>query len=144
MPAKETFAAINASLNGLSLVLLLLALVLIKRRQYAAHGWTMATAIATSSLFLVCYLVSKAVHGERSSGMPPGWYRFVYLYIVLFPHLILAMAVVPMVVVTVFKAWTRNWPGHRSIAPWTYGIWLYVSVTGVLIYFMLYRWAPQG
>lgn len=143
MPDKETFALINCILNGSCTVLLVVALLLIKKRKYAAHGWTMSAAIAMGILFLTTYVTSKLIHGENSSGIPAGWYRFVYLYIVLFPHLILAIALVPMVSVTVYRAYKRNWVAHRKIAPWTFGVWLYVSVTGVLIYFMLYQWYPK-
>ena len=143
MPDKETFALINCILNGACTVFLVIALILIKKRKYAAHGWTMSAAIATELLFLTTYVTSKLLHGEISSGIPAGWYRFVYLYIVLFPHLILAIVLVPMVSITVFRAYKRNWVAHRKIAPWTLGIWFYVSITGVLIYFMLYQWYPK-
>lgn len=139
---KEQFALLNACLNGLSTLLLIAAFVMIRRRQYAAHGWLMSIAILVGALFLGSYLTSKLLHGEISSGIPEGWYRFTYLYIVLLPHTLAAAVALPMILITATLAARRNWTTHRRWARWTYPTWLYVSVTGVLIYFMLYQWYP--
>jgi uncharacterized membrane protein YozB (DUF420 family) len=143
VPDKETFALINALINATTTILLLIAYGFIRRRRFAAHGWTMAAAIFCGGVFLASYLTSKVVHGELSSGIPEGWYRFTYLYIVLLPHTIMAAIVLPMIVVLVIFAAMRKWSLHRRLARWTLPIWLYVSVTGVLIYFMLYVWYPR-
>jgi len=141
LPGKELFALVNASLNGLAGLLLIVAVILIKKRRYAAHGWTMSLAVLCSAAFLVCYVVSKILYDTQTLKVPPGWFRTTY-FLVLVPHLILAIAVLPMIVMTLWRAARRRWEAHRRIAPYTYGVWMFVSVTGVLIYFMLYRWAP--
>lgn len=138
MPDKETFALINAILNAIAGVLIVIGFVFIKKKNYRAHGWTMASAVAMGVLFLASYLTSKFIHGEVSSGMPAGWFRFIYLYIVLLPHTIMAAIVLVLVIVAVTFAAKRKWESHRKVARWTLPIWLYVSVTGVLIYFLLY------
>lgn len=140
--SKDEFALLNASLNGLSTVLLIAALVLIRRRRYAAHGWTMAGALAVGAAFLASYLTSKVLHGEVSSGIPQGWYRFTYLYLVLLPHTLAAAVSLPLILAAVVLAARRAWGWHRKVVRWAYPVWLYVSVTGVLIYFMLYQWYP--
>jgi uncharacterized membrane protein YozB (DUF420 family) len=142
VPDKETFAVINASLNGLCTLLLVAAYVLVRRRRYVAHGWTMGGALGVGAAFLASYLTSKFVHGEVSSGIPEGWYRFTYLYLVLLPHTLAAAASLPLILVAVGFAALRWWAWHRSVVRWAYPIWLYVAVTGVLIYFMLYQWYP--
>ncbi|MDB5327293.1 MAG: hypothetical protein JWM57_2862 [Phycisphaerales bacterium] len=141
MHGKELFAAINSGLNGLSTLLLITAYVLIRNRKYAAHGWTMGAAFTSSTVFLACYLYSKFKFGEVSTGMPSGWFKTFYL-IVLFPHVLLAIAMLPMIGMTMFRAYKRQWPQHRRIAKPTWFIWTYVSITGVLIYFILYQWYP--
>jgi len=142
MHGKEFFAALNSGLNGLSTLLLITAYVLIRNRYYKAHGWTMVSALTSSAAFLGCYLYSKYTYGEVSTGMPAGPFRTFY-YIVLFPHVLLAIVMLPMILVTVWLAANRKWVMHRRIARPTWVIWTYVSITGVLIYFILYRWYPM-
>ncbi len=141
MPVPEQFAiypAINATLNGVSAILLLIGRWFIARRQVAAHRATMLTALATSLLFLASYLYYHAHVGSvRFQGT--GWSRPVY-FTILISHTILAAAIVPLVLVTLSRALRGHFPQHRAIARWTFPIWLYVSVTGVIVYFMLYRW----
>jgi len=141
MPVPEQFAiypAINATLNGASAILLLIGRWFIARRQVAAHRATMLTALATSMLFLASYLYYHAHVGSvRFQGT--GWSRPVY-FTILISHTILAAAIVPLVLVTLSRALRGYFPQHRAIARWTFPIWLYVSVTGVIVYFMLYRW----
>lgn len=142
---KSTFAAVNASLNALSTVLLLAALYQVKRKRYRAHGTLMVTALVTSAVFLICYLTSYAVFGEVSTKRlvaVPTWARTVYL-VVLFPHLLAAVGMLPMIFVAVNHAYHRRWMQHRRIARPTWYIWLYVSVTGVVVYWMLYHWLPS-
>src|SRR5215468_434131 len=132
-----TFPVINASLNGISAVLLVTAHSMIKRRRIAIHRALMLTAIATSSLFLASYLYYHFHVGSvYFSGQ--GWSRPVY-FTILISHTILAAVIVPLVVITLSRAMRERFDLHRAIARWTYPLWLYVSVTGVVIYFMLYR-----
>ncbi|MBC7783645.1 MAG: DUF420 domain-containing protein [Burkholderiales bacterium] len=138
---KELFAAFNSGLNATSALLLVTAYVFVRRRMYYAHGITMSAALLSSTVFLGSYLYSKFAYGEVTTGMPAGWFRTFY-FIVLLPHVLLAIGMLPLIGMTVFFAATRRWASHRRIARPTLGIWLYVSVTGVLIYFILYQWYP--
>ena|SRR5436190_11198810 len=131
------FPAINATLNGTSAVLLVTAHTMIQRSKIAAHRALMLAAVATSSLFLISYLYYHAHVGSvRFKGH--GWSRPVY-FSILISHTILAAAIVPLVVMTLSRALRGKFDRHRAIARWTYPIWLYVSVTGVVIYLMLYH-----
>ncbi len=141
MHGKEFFAAINSSLNGFSAILLVVAYLFVRRGMWRAHGTTMVLALLSSAAFLGSYLYSKWAFGEVSTGMPAGWFRTFYL-IVLFPHVLLAIVMLPMIGMSVYFAYKRAWDRHRRIAFPTWCIWLYVSVTGVLIYFILYQWYP--
>ena len=141
MQGREFFAAFNSGMNALSTVLLIAAYVFIRNRQYRAHGWTMVCALASSAVFLASYLYSKFTFGEVTTGMPSGWFKAFYLA-VLIPHVILAIAMLPMIGMAVWRAYNRQWVKHRAIARPTWFIWTYVSVTGVLIYFILYQWYP--
>jgi uncharacterized membrane protein YozB (DUF420 family) len=132
------FPAINATLNGVSAILLLIGRWFIARRKVAAHRATMLTALATSSLFLASYLYYHA-HVGSVHFQGTGWSRPVY-FTILISHTILAAAIVPLVLVTLSRALRGHYPQHRAIARWTFPIWLYVSITGVIVYFMLYRW----
>jgi uncharacterized membrane protein YozB (DUF420 family) len=138
VPAQYAmFPAINASFNGASAVLLLIGRWFIAQKKIAAHRATMITALVTSSLFLACYLYYHAHVG--SVHFPgTGVWRTVY-FTILISHTILAATVVPLVLVTLSRALKRRFPQHRAIARWTFPIWLYVSVTGVIVYVMLYQ-----
>lgn len=137
-PQYAIFPVINASLNGTSAILLFTAHGMIKRGRMAAHRTLMLTAVVTSSLFLTSYLYYHwhvgSVHFQRQ-----GLWRWVYISI-LTSHTILAAAIVPLVIITLSHALRERFDRHRAIARWTYPLWLYVSVTGVVIYFMLYHW----
>jgi uncharacterized membrane protein YozB (DUF420 family) len=131
------FPAINATLNGTSAVLLLVGRNFIKHGRMAAHRAVMIAALATSSVFLVSYLYYHAHVG--SVHFPgQGWVRPVY-FSILISHTILAAVIVPMVIITVSRALRERFDRHRIIARWTFPLWLYVSVTGVVIYLMLYQ-----
>lgn len=131
------FPIINATLNGTSAVLLLAGHSLIKRGRMAAHRAVMLTALVTSTLFLVSYLYYHwHVGSVRFQGQ--GWSRLVY-FAVLISHTVLAAAIVPLVIITLSRALRGRFDRHRAIARWTYPLWLYVSVTGVVIYLMLYK-----
>ena len=139
VPAQYAiYPVINASLNGASAVFLLTGHSMIKRGRMAAHRMLMLTAICTSSLFLASYLYYHwHVGSVRFQGQ--GWSRPAY-FSILISHTILAAAIVPLVIITLSRALRERFDRHRAIARWTYPLWLYVSVTGVVIYFMLYRW----
>jgi putative membrane protein len=145
-PGKATFAAVNSGLNASATILLIAALVAIKRRKFYAHGTLMICALTMSAIFLVCYLVSKFLFGEVTTqavtgGHAPKWAVTLYL-IVLIPHLIAAIGMLPLIFLAVWHAAHRRWDKHIRIAKPTWFIWFYVSVTGVLVYWMLYHWLP--
>lgn len=137
------FPVINASLNGLAAVLLLVGRRFIAQQRREAHRNTMISAFATSSLFLACYLTYHILLSREHLGsmhfQGQGLVRPVY-FALLLSHTILAVVLVPLVLVTLRRGLKERYAAHRAIAKWTYPIWLYVSVTGVVIYFMLYQW----
>lgn len=138
------FPAINATLNGASAVCLLIAYGFIKARRYAAHATMMIAALIASGAFLVCYLTYHTVRhrqGMTITRFPPGPLRPYYL-ILLGSHSVLAVVILPLIGLTVWRASRRNWLMHRRISVWTFPLWLYVSVTGVMVYWMLYHVAP--
>ena len=143
MTPVQFFPPLNATLNALSGVFLLIAYVHIKNKRIAQHRRFMLTACATSILFLICYVTHHYLRGgvvTRFAG-PPGW-RALYLTI-LTTHTILAITIVPMAIVTVINGLKMRVQRHRRIARWTFPLWMYVSVTGVLVYFFLYHWFPS-
>ena len=137
MTDYSIFPKINATLNGCSAVLLVTGRMLIARGKMAAHRAVMLTAVGTSSLFLVSYLYYHA-HVGSVHFRGTGWARPVY-FTILGTHTILAAAIVPMVLITLSYALREQFDRHRAIARWTFPLWLYVSVTGVVIYLMLYQ-----
>jgi len=131
------FPVINATLNGASAVLLYIGHGFIKRGRMVAHRTMMITAVVTSSLFLISYLYYHYHVGSiRFQGQ--GWSRPVY-FTILISHTILAATIVPLVIITLSRGLRSKFDKHRAIARWTYPLWMYVSVTGVVIYFMLYH-----
>jgi putative membrane protein len=132
------FPVLNAVLNGVSAVLLLIGHSFIKRGKIGAHRASMISAFFSSTVFLSSYLYYHAHVGViRFRGV--GWIRPVY-FTILTSHTILAASLLVLVPTTLILALRSSFPRHRAIARWTYPIWLYVSVTGVVIYFMVYRW----
>lgn len=131
------FPEVNASLNAASALLLGAGLVFIRRREVALHRACMLAASAASALFLVSYLTYHAVAGV-AHFMGQGTVRKVY-FVLLTSHTVLAAVIVPMVLRTLFLGLTGNVERHRRLARWTAPLWMYVSVTGVVIYWMLYR-----
>jgi uncharacterized membrane protein YozB (DUF420 family) len=129
--------ALNATLNAISAVLLTTGYILIRQRRIAWHRLCMLAAFATSTLFLISYLVYHAHIGSRPFA-GQGAIRYVY-YTILLTHVVLAAAIVPMVLITLSRALKRRFPRHKAIARWTLPLWLYVSVTGVIVYLMLYQ-----
>jgi uncharacterized membrane protein YozB (DUF420 family) len=139
MADYSIFPKINATLNGLSAVLLVTGRTLIARRKIAAHRAVMLTAFATSSLFLVSYLYYHwPGHGGIIYFRGTGSIRALY-FTILTSHTILAIVVVPMVLITLTRGLREQFDRHRAIARWTFPIWLYVSVTGVIVYLMLFQ-----
>ena len=132
------FPALNASLNGASGVLLVVGHSFIQRPRIAAHRACMLAAFTCSTIFLGCYLYYH-FHAGVIRFQGHGWIRPVY-FTLLLTHTVLAVVVVPMVLVTLSRALRSDFLRHRAIARWTYPIWLYVSVTGVLVYFFVYHW----
>jgi putative membrane protein len=129
---------LNAALNFTSFVLLVAALYQIRRGNVRTHRRLMLSALTVSGLFLVSYVVYHAQYGSvKFTGR--GLVRPVYFFI-LVTHVILAAAIVPLVIVTLRRALAGDFARHRRIARWTYPLWLYVSVTGVVVYLMLYHW----
>ena len=127
--------ALNAVLNGLSATALLIGFTFIRARRVAAHRASMITAFVFSSLFLVSYILHHALHGDVRYPAH-GAFRTFYLSL-LASHILLAVIALPMVLVTFFFSLSGRIPQHRKIARWTFPIWLYVSVTGVITYAML-------
>ena len=133
----DDLPAVNASLNALSGILLLVGFALIRTRRIAQHRKVMLAAFATSSLFLVCYVVYHAQVGSVRFTRQ-GFVRPLY-YTILVTHVTLAAAVPPLAIVTLTRGLKGRYPQHRRLARWTFPIWLYVSVTGVLVYVLLYQ-----
>jgi putative membrane protein len=127
--------ALNAILNGLSATALLIGFTFIKGRRIAAHRAAMFTAFGFSTLFLVSYIAHHALHGDVRYPVGVA-FRTVYLWL-LTSHIILAIVALPMILTTFFFSLSGRIPMHRKIARWTFPIWLYVSVTGVITYVML-------
>jgi uncharacterized membrane protein YozB (DUF420 family) len=132
--------ALNATLNGLSTVLLAAGFLFIRRKQVSHHKLCMLVALGISALFLISYVIYHALHGS-TKFIDPGPLRWVY-YTILLTHVVLAAAILPMVLITIHRALRGRYDAHRRIARWTWPLWMYVSVTGVLVYLMLYKWFP--
>lgn len=133
--------AVNASLNFLASILLTAGYVQIKRKRVEAHRACMIAAFVTSTIFLVFYLIYHANVGHTSFDKT-HWFRPYYLLLLL-THVVLAAAIVPMILMTFYRAFKGQEEKHRKIARWTWPLWMYVSVTGVVIYLLLYHIFPQ-
>ena len=129
--------ALNAGLNSLSALLLVLGYRNIRRQNTAAHRRCMLLAFAASTLFLISYLTYHAQVGSVPF-QKQDWIRPVY-FTILITHIVLAGAILPLALATLHRAWRGRFEAHRRLARWTLPLWLYVSVTGVVIYVMLYR-----
>ncbi len=129
--------ALNATLNALCTVFLIVGFYYIRKRRITAHRNSMFGAFIVSSLFLVSYLVNHALHGDMRFPAAYPTARFIYLWILLLPHILLAVVALPMILITFFLSLSGRFPAHRKLARWTYPIWLYVSVSGVVVYGML-------
>lgn len=139
--------AVNATLNGLSAVFLTLGFFFIKRGNKIAHRNCMITAFCTSVIFLICYLtyhgyLAVVLKQGPTHFAKPEWFRPIYITI-LISHTILAAAIVPLILMTLGRARKQRFEQHKKIARWTWPLWMYVSVTGVVIYWLLYVQFPQ-
>jgi putative membrane protein len=140
MLALADLPALNAVLNATSAILLSAGYRFIRRRQITAHKRCMLAACVTSALFLMSYLTYHYYVGS----MPfrgQGWVRPLY-FMILISHTALAATIVPLAIMTLFRAWKADFRKHARLARWTWPIWMYVSVTGVIIYVMLYQLFP--
>lgn len=136
------FPTIEACLNALSAVLLASGYVFIRRKQIQAHKTCMISAFVASGVFLVFYLTDHFLRGIiYFQGR--GAIRTFYLAL-LGTHSVLATAIVPLAIITIYRAWRKRFAKHKRIARWTLPIWLYVSITGVVVYFMLYHLYPSA
>ena len=138
---------VNATLNGLSAILLGAGYYFIRQENREAHRNCMLAAFVTSTLFLGCYLtyhgyLAYQLHRGPTVFRDPAWFRPIYLGILL-THTLLAIVIVPLVLITLQRALRQRFEFHKKIARWTWPLWMYVSVTGVLIYLLLYRIFPQ-
>lgn len=135
--------ALNACLNGTATLLLTAGFIFIKSGRVAQHRACMVSAFLVSCVFLVTYVLHKIlVHGVHTPIGAEGLIRNVY-YVMLVSHIILAIAIVPLILITLRFAFTNRFIQHRQWARITFPLWYYVSVTGVLVYFFLYQWFPH-
>jgi putative membrane protein len=132
--------AINASLNAVSTVFIAMGWFWIRRNVWQRHVPCMIAALIASTGFLVGYITYHLHEGEKSSGYT-GLIAWIY-FPILITHILLAFVTLPLVIVTLVPVFQRRWDKHRRLGRWTMPIWLYVSVTGVLVYMILYHWFP--
>ena len=145
MPTLTELPAINATLNGMSAILLLAGFVFIRSGNRDAHRRCMLLALLSSSIFLVGYVIHKVliVRGVNTPFSGPAALKPVYLFM-LATHVVLAMVIVPLALATIGLGLKARFVTHKKLARWTWPVWMYVSVTGVLIYLALYRIWPQS
>ncbi|MGZ8869386.1 MAG: DUF420 domain-containing protein [Thermoanaerobaculia bacterium] len=137
------FPAVNASLNALSGLLLLTGYVFIRRKRIEIHRRFMLSACVASTLFLISYVTYHAIRaGVVTKFQGTGAIRSLYFFIQT-SHTILAVIILPLAIITVWNGLRMRVPQHRRVARWTFPLWMYVSVTGVLVYFFLYQWFPS-
>ncbi len=135
--------SLNAMLNATSGLFLITGYVMIRRRKIEAHRFCMLGAVTASILFLISYVIYHVGFAKgvtRFQGT--GWVRPLY-FVILTSHTILAVVILPFVIITLRRALRRDFTRHRKIARWTFPMWLYVSVTGVIVYLMLYHFYPS-
>lgn len=135
--------AVNGTLNGLSAILLTAGFVFIKKKNMRAHKICMISAFSTSVIFLLCYLTYHIFVHHVTRFENPAWFRPYYLGLLL-THTVLAVVIVPLILITLSRALKERFALHKKIARWTWPLWMYVSVTGVLVYLILYQIFPQA
>ncbi len=144
MDFAHTLPAVNASLNALSGILLVIGYVLIRRKNIILHKRFMLAACACSTLFLCLYVLNHILrHGLVTRFPGTGPIRTVY-FSILISHTALAITIVPLAIVTVIRGLKMRVEKHRRIARWTFPLWVYVSTTGVIVYFFIYQWYPSA
>lgn len=144
MELLRILPALNASLNALSGASLFTGYLLIRRKRIQQHKRFMLLACYASLTFLVFYVLNHYLrHGVVTRFTATGWVRPLY-FSILISHTILAVTIVPLAIITVINGLKMRVPQHRRIARWTFPLWMYVSVTGVLVYFFLYHWYPPA
>ena len=139
----DQMPSINAALNALATLFLLLGYICIKRDKKETHKKLMIAAFTTSTIFLACYLwyhYNSALHTVLRHPVPGVNYLY---YFILITHVILAIIIVPLILMTLNHALRERFDKHRKIAKWTWPIWMYVSITGVVVYLFLYVFFPQ-
>jgi uncharacterized membrane protein YozB (DUF420 family) len=134
--------AVNASLNALATLFLSAGFAFIKRGWITAHRNCMIAAFITSAIFLGCYLYYHFTVQVVTRFVDPAWFRPIYL-VLLVTHVLLAVVILPLIVMTFSRAFKQRYELHKKIARWTWPLWMYVSVTGVVIYLLLYQIFPQ-
>lgn len=126
---------VNATLNTLTVLLLVAGYIAIRNQRRILHAWLMRSAFVVSALFFVSYSIYHSVHGDTPfTGQ--GWIRLFY-FTILISHIVLSVVIVPLVLCTLYFAFRERWPTHRKLARITLPLWLYVSITGVMIYLLL-------
>ena len=131
---------LNALYNGLAALCLMIGFIFIRRKRVKQHRAVMLIAFGLSTLFLISYVILHSVIGS-TPFLGQGWIRPVY-FIILISHIILSAIVLPLALTTLYSGWFRTFAQHRRIARWTFPIWLYTSMSGVVVYLILYHW-PQ-
>lgn len=140
MLTVDQLPGLNATLNGMATICLTAGFILIKQGKKKAHRTAMVSALTLSIIFLFFYVLHKIlVRGVHTAFAGDGFWNWVY-YPMLISHIILAMVIVPLVIITLLHAFRGKFDRHRAWARWTFPLWYYVSVTGVLVYFFLYVW----
>jgi putative membrane protein len=138
---------VNASLNGLSAIFLTAGYIFIRRKNKIAHRNCMISAFVTSIIFLTCYVIYhvyryRVLHIGPTQFLEPKWFKPIYL-VILGTHTILAIVIVPLILITLSRALRERFDAHKKIARWTWPLWMCVSVTGVIVYLLLYQIFPQ-
>ena len=137
------FPEFNASLNGLATVILTLGFIFIKIKNIRTHQYLMVSAFFISIVFLISYVTHRIIaQGFHTPFNGEGFWRTVY-YSILISHILLAIIIVPLVLRTLFLAFSNQFERHRFWARITFPVWYYVSITGVLVYFFIYQWFPS-
>ena len=129
--------ALDAVLNALCAIFLIIGYRYIMRREITKHRNSMFAAFIVSSVFLVAYILNHVLHGDMLFPKAYPTARFIYLWVLLLPHILGAIVALPMILITFFLSLTGRFPTHKKLARWTFPIWLYVAVTGVIVYLML-------
>ncbi|MCD8533952.1 MAG: DUF420 domain-containing protein [Verrucomicrobia bacterium] len=138
----ESLPAVNACLNTISTIFLLLGYHFIQVQNKAAHQKCMIAAFITSTIFLACYVIYHFFAGHTVFSQPV-WFKPFYLTL-LATHILLAVAIVPLILAAFWFAFRKNWKKHKAVVRWTWPLWMYVSVTGVVVYLILYHIYPQS